>query len=248
MHPPPDRLISIEVRTVIWQVHQTQVYTRRPDILPHRLATTELAEGAPERCPKWRSAARHALVSVVSGTPTTLLNCCSPPTPSTPPRRSPNKPLNSSWPSRHSASCWSPPKPALVKMGGRLSPQHPLAPQFSVREVDRTKQWLEQPDASSSTHTVCWHPMSASWTNPSRPNCSSTASPRVVSSILRPAQVSPDRQLFRITLEGRANQARRDDDRSTKVPSHFVRAQVRQPLRSVPVGDRVPHLAVYCGG
>ena len=51
-------------------------------------------------------------------------------------------------------------------------------------------------------------------------------------------------------LEGRTNQARRDDDHSTNTPSQTIRVQVRQPQSSVPVpvGDRVPNLAVYCGG
>ena len=55
----------------------------------------------------------------------TFLNCCFPPTLSTPPRRSPKKPRNSSWPSLHSVGRWS--------STGRALPSTPTCPTVQRR-------------------------------------------------------------------------------------------------------------------
>ena len=82
-------------------------------VLPHRLATPELAEGAPARCPRPRSMAQGASTSVALKRPPMSRRCCCPPAPSTPPRRSPSILQNSSWPSRHAVGWSSPPVPVL---------------------------------------------------------------------------------------------------------------------------------------
>ena len=97
--PPPDRFVSVEVRAVTRQIHQPR--PRYPQIFPYRLATPELVEGAPVRCPKSHSAARGASPSVVPGRRLRFRCCCCPPVPSTPPPRSPGTPPRSSWPSPH---------------------------------------------------------------------------------------------------------------------------------------------------
>ena len=104
--PSPDRLVGVEVRAVTRQIHQPQ--PRCPQILPHRLATmgrrvvpnhiqrpgVSLAQLGQEgrRCP--------GVAVTLQFHPFH-------------PRRSPGKPPSSSWPSPHSAGCWSQPRPAL---------------------------------------------------------------------------------------------------------------------------------------
>ena len=98
-------------------VHQPQSQARCLQEVPHRLATPELSERAPARCPRSRSTARCAPLSVapgsiVPGRQPRFQSCCCHPAPSIPPRPSPGTPPSSSWPSLHSAGCSSPPRPA----------------------------------------------------------------------------------------------------------------------------------------
>ena len=50
--PAPDGLIGVEVWAVARQINQPQPQAGRPQILPYRLATPELAEGGPAHCPR----------------------------------------------------------------------------------------------------------------------------------------------------------------------------------------------------
>ena len=111
--PAPDRLVGVEVRAVARQVHQPQPQARRPQVLPQRLAPSELAEGVPARCPRSPAKALACPGATGSGKLRSFRRYCSPPLPSILPHRSPSIPQSSSWPSRHAAGCWSPPQAAV---------------------------------------------------------------------------------------------------------------------------------------
>ncbi len=107
--PASDSLIGVEVRAVARQVHQPQLQLRRPEVLPHRFPTVgrRIVPDDPQR--PWMLFLQ--LRPVASGRQPRSRCCCYPPVPSIPPRPSPGTPLNSSWPSPHTAGWSTPPEP-----------------------------------------------------------------------------------------------------------------------------------------